>query len=258
MTPVFTGHRSQRLAALLLTLTISGSALAATGIWNPSGGEASDDVGQGKTRDAPLPGPPASDKARADDDKAGKRKSPRLQRGRPAPASVPAAKDDSSGQSGAVRRRVRPREKPRRFADLLQGLCRARVSKPPRPPGPRRRSGPCPHPHLRAGPLRGRPPPRCLPRSCSGPGSEPGTGGWLQWPRERSRRPPPLTSGRGYTTRQQTAPHRSGCALPQSPDPDGWSENYRGWSDTCARRLGAVPKTQSQNGALTPKPRVSS
>ena len=49
-----------------------------------------------------------------------------------------------------------------------------------------------------------------------------------------------------------------GLRSPAEPDPDGWSENYRGWSDTCARRLGDVPKTQSQNGALTPKPRVSS
>jgi len=37
-------RRSQRLAALLLTLALAGSALAATGIWNPGGGRAATDT----------------------------------------------------------------------------------------------------------------------------------------------------------------------------------------------------------------------
>ncbi len=154
MTPVFTGHRSQRLAALLLTLTISGSALAATGIWNPSGGEASDDVGQSKTRDAPLQGPPASDKARADDDKAGKRKSPRGQRGRPAPASVPAAKDDSSGQSGAVSSKGAAKGKAAPVRRSPSGSVPGASPKasPPARSAPKKRAVPAPPSALRPSP----------------------------------------------------------------------------------------------------------
>ena len=96
------GRRSQRLAALLLALTIGGGALAATGIWSAYRGKASTDS-QGR---AQPPGPSADHDRSARD-----RRSPRPARevptrGVPSRGSAEAAKRKSADTPSAGRSRA--------------------------------------------------------------------------------------------------------------------------------------------------------
>ncbi len=77
LVPMLSGSRSQRLAALLLTLVVGGSAFAATGLWRPSGGEASDEPAQAtpapsSSGPAPVSGEPATRPPKAPERQAAK------------------------------------------------------------------------------------------------------------------------------------------------------------------------------------------